>query len=140
VVSDRAGPGDLPGSIANEARERAAHESAFLPLSFRSIGCTVPGASADSSKRHFGWTFKGPRALRPLTGGDRDPGVLVMCSIPLDLERRFERRWAARFSGAIEEHRHERRRQQLTAHRKSKREARRVELAGSQRPGARCES
>jgi hypothetical protein len=28
-----------------------------------------------------------------------------MCDIPLDLERRFERRWAARFSGLAKEHR-----------------------------------
>jgi hypothetical protein len=31
-------------------------------------------ASADSSVRHFGWTFKGPRALWALRpGGDREP-------------------------------------------------------------------
>jgi len=55
-----------------------------------------------------------------------------MCTIPLDLERRFEQRWAARFSGALQEHREEHRegqRQQLTAPGESKREARRVELA-----------
>jgi hypothetical protein len=28
-----------------------------------------------------------------------------MCDIPMDLERRFERRWAARFSGPAQEHR-----------------------------------
>jgi hypothetical protein len=37
-----------------------------------------------------------------------------MCTIPLELERRFEQRWAARFSGALQEHR-EWQRQQLTA-------------------------
>jgi len=55
-----------------------------------------------------------------------------MCTIPLDLERRFEQRWAARFSGALQEHREEhraKRRKQLTAPGDSKREARRVELA-----------
>ncbi len=55
-----------------------------------------------------------------------------MCTIPLDLERRFEQRWAARFSGALQGHREEHRekqRQQLTAPGESKREARRVELA-----------
>jgi hypothetical protein len=31
-------------------------------------------------------------------GGDSKPGALVMCDIPLDLQRRFEQRWAARFS------------------------------------------
>jgi hypothetical protein len=51
-----------------------------------------------------------------------------MCTIPLDLERRFEQRWAARFSDALQEHR-EKQRQQLTAPGESKREARRVELA-----------
>jgi len=35
----------------------------------RPIGVTARVASADSSRRHFGWTFKGPRALRPLTRG-----------------------------------------------------------------------
>jgi hypothetical protein len=49
-----------------------------------------------------------------------------MSSIPLDLERRFEQRWAARFSGALQEH-CKRQRQQHTALGKSKREARRVE-------------
>jgi hypothetical protein len=28
-----------------------------------------------------------------------------MCDIPLDLERRFEQRWAARFSGPAKAHR-----------------------------------
>jgi hypothetical protein len=36
-----------------------------------------------------------------------------MRDIPLDLERRFERRWAARFSGPAKEHRLERQQQQL---------------------------
>jgi hypothetical protein len=67
----------------------------------RSIPSIAWCASADSLRRYFGWTFKGPRALRPLTGGDSKPGALVMCDIPLDLERRFERRWAARFSGRL---------------------------------------
>jgi len=57
-----------------------------------------------------------------------------MCTIPLDLERRFEQRWAARFSGALQEHREEHRekqRQHLAAPGagESKREARRIELA-----------
>src|SRR5260370_35655349 len=52
-----------------------------------------------------------------------------MCTIPLDLERRFERRWAARFSGALQEH-HERQRQQ-TAPSKSKRKTRRHDRRGS---------
>jgi hypothetical protein len=46
-----------------------------------------------------------------------------MCTIPLDLERRFEQRWAARFSGALQEHREEHRekqRQHLTAPDESK--------------------
>ncbi len=36
-----------------------------------------------------------------------------MSIIPLDLERRFERRWAARFSAVPQEHRVERQGQQL---------------------------
>jgi hypothetical protein len=36
-----------------------------------------------------------------------------MCDIPVDLERRFERRWAARFSGPTKEHRLEEQQHQL---------------------------
>jgi hypothetical protein len=54
-----------------------------------------------------------------------------MCDIPLDLERRFERRWAARFSGPAKEHRLERQQHQLvTTPDKSKRKTRRLEPAG----------
>jgi hypothetical protein len=42
-----------------------------------------------------------------------------MCTIPLDHERRFEQRWAARFSDALQEHR-EKQRQHLTAPDESK--------------------
>jgi hypothetical protein len=57
-----------------------------------------------------------------------------MNSIPLDLERRREQRWAARFSAARalrEQHRLERQRQhqQLTVPDNSKRKTRRVESA-----------
>jgi hypothetical protein len=54
-------------------------------------------------------------------------------NIPLDLERRCERRWAARFSAARalrEQHRLERQQQQLTAPDNGKRKTRRVESAG----------
>jgi hypothetical protein len=56
-----------------------------------------------------------------------------MCDIPLDLERRFERRWAARFSGPAKEHRLEaqQQHQRLTTPDKSKRKTRRRERAGS---------
>jgi hypothetical protein len=49
-----------------------------------------------------------------------------MSSIPLDLERRIEQRWAARFSGVPQEHRLERQQQhqQLAAPAKRKRKAR----------------
>jgi hypothetical protein len=30
-------------------------------------------------------------------GQDREPGVPIVSIIPLDLQRKFERRWAARF-------------------------------------------
>jgi len=58
-----------------------------------------------------------------------------MSSIPLDLERRCEQRWAARFSAVRalrEQHRLEgqQQQQQLTAPDNSKRETRRVESAG----------
>jgi hypothetical protein len=59
-------------------------------------------------------------------GGDSKTGALVMCDIPLDLERRFERRWAARFSGPAKEHRLEEQHQRLiTPPEKSKRKTRR---------------
>jgi len=68
------------------------------------------------------------------TVGDREPGALVMSSIPLDLERRCEQRWAARFSAARalqEQHRLARQQhQQLTAPDNSKRKTSRVESAG----------
>ena len=38
-----------------------------------------------------------------------------MCDIPMDLQRRFERRWAARFSGPAKEHRLEEQQQQQRA-------------------------
>ena len=64
-------------------------------------------------------------------GGDLEPGALVMSSIPLDLERRCEQRWAARFSAARalqEQHRLEgQQHQQLTAPDSSKRKPRLVE-------------
>jgi hypothetical protein len=56
-----------------------------------------------------------------------------MNNIPLDLERRCEQRWAARFSATRalrEQHRLERQQQQLTAPDNSKRKTRRVESAG----------
>jgi hypothetical protein len=55
-----------------------------------------------------------------------------MCDIPLDLERRFERRWAARFSGPAKEHRLERQQQHqlVTTPDKSKRKTRRLEPPG----------
>ena len=53
-----------------------------------------------------------------------------MSSIPLDVERRCEQRWASRFSAARalrEQHRLEGQQQQLNAPDKSKRKTRRVE-------------
>jgi hypothetical protein len=54
-----------------------------------------------------------------------------MCDIPLDLERRFERRWAARFSGPAKEHRLEaqQQHQRVATPDKSKRKTRRCEPA-----------
>jgi hypothetical protein len=55
-----------------------------------------------------------------------------MCDIPLDLERRFERRWAARFSGPAKEHRLEgqQQHQRVTTPDKSKRKTRRRGTGG----------
>ena len=65
-----------------------------------------------------------------------------MSTIPLDLERRCEQRWAARFEAARalrEQHRLERQQQQLTASDNSKRETRRAEAAGLMSVAVVCE-
>jgi hypothetical protein len=65
-----------------------------------------------------------------------------MSNIPLDLERRCEQRWAARFEAARalrEQHRLERQQQQLTAPENSKRKTRRAEAAGLMSVAAVCE-
>jgi hypothetical protein len=54
-----------------------------------------------------------------------------MSSIPLDPQRRFEQRWAARFAAAApQKHRPEKQRQQPAVPGKSKRKTRRREPAG----------
>ena len=55
-----------------------------------------------------------------------------MSSIPLDVERRFEQRWAARFCSPAEpqKHRLERQCEQLASPGKGKRKTRRVESTG----------
>jgi hypothetical protein len=58
-----------------------------------------------------------------------------MSSIPLDLQRKFERRWAARFSrpnplAGLQEHQPERQDQRLAAPAKDKRKTRRIKPAG----------
>jgi hypothetical protein len=68
------------------------------------------------------------------TGGD-NPGVSVMSSIPVDLERRFEQRWAARFARpapapSSEESEYEKQDQRLGVPAKAKRKTRRAEPAG----------
>jgi hypothetical protein len=50
-------------------------------------------ASQDLGAGSTWWTFKKPCALK----ARGRPGVFDMASIPLDLQRRFEQRWAARF-------------------------------------------
>jgi hypothetical protein len=58
-----------------------------------------------------------------------------MSVIPLDLQRRFEQRWAARFArqvppAATKKHGHEKQVQQFSAHGKAKSKARRLNSAG----------
>jgi hypothetical protein len=54
-----------------------------------------------------------------------------MCDIPLDLQRRFERRWAARFSGPAKERLEGRPQpQRVATPGKSKRKTRAVKAAG----------
>ena len=66
-----------------------------------------------------------------------------MSIIPLDLQRRCEQRWAARFSAARalrEQHRLEgQQQQQLTAPDNSKRKTHRAEAAGLRSVAAVCE-
>jgi hypothetical protein len=52
-----------------------------------------------------------------------------MISIPRDIERRLEQRWAARFSGPLQKHRLEEQRQH-TAQSKRQRKTRRREPVG----------
>ena len=56
------------------------------------------------------------------------PGGLNMADIPLDLQRRFERRWAARFvrAAAAKKQELERQDQQLTEPGKDKRKTHRI--------------
>jgi hypothetical protein len=80
-------------------------------------------------------TFEAPRALRSAAMGKLRTPRWVMSIVPLDLQRRFEQRWAARFSrplppAAPEKHPLERHRQQFAAPGKGKRKTRRIEPAG----------
>jgi hypothetical protein len=68
-------------------------------------------------------------------GQDREPGVPVMILIPLDLQRRFEQRWAARFCrpappAAPQSQPQQQLQQQLSEPAKAKRKTRRVKSAG----------
>src|SRR6266403_3004802 len=81
---------------------------------------------------YLGWTFKGPRALTPSRpGAAHEPRALIM-DIPLDLERRFERRWAARFCrpAAPAAPQSQPQQQQVSEPAKAKRKTRRVKAAG----------
>ena len=64
-----------------------------------------------------------------------------MSNIPLDIERRCEQRWAARFSAARALRKQHRRewQQQLAAPDNSKRETRQAEAAGLRAIAAVCE-
>jgi hypothetical protein len=64
-----------------------------------------------------------------------------MYDIPMDLERRFERRWAARFSGPAKVHRLEeqQQRQRATAPDESKTRNRRAGERGPERAPARLD-
>jgi len=67
-----------------------------------------------------------------------------MSIVPLDLQRRCEQRWAARFSrplasAAPQQHGHEKQGQQLAALGKAKKKTRRAEAAGLRSVAAVCE-
>jgi hypothetical protein len=68
-------------------------------------------------------------------GQDSEPGVRVMSNIPLDIQRRCEQRWAARFArrvppSAPHEHIDEKPDQQLALAGKTKKKTRRAKAAG----------
>jgi hypothetical protein len=64
----------------------------------------------------YPWTFKPSKALGPSRpGATTEPGAWIMSIVPLDLERRCEQRWAARFSRVPQEHRDTPRQQQQAA-------------------------
>jgi hypothetical protein len=46
-------------------------------------------------------TFKPGGALAVNVGAIRNGGASAMCTIPLELQRRFEQRWAARFGSLV---------------------------------------
>jgi hypothetical protein len=73
-------------------------------------------------------TIEGVKAFE--TGGDYQPGALAM-DIPLDLERKCEQRWAARFPRVPQEHRDTPRQQQQAATGKEQGKTRQVGSAGS---------
>jgi hypothetical protein len=84
----------------------------------------------------------GKAVWRLRASNHRKPGV-VMSIIPLDLERRCERRWAARFSRPTEpvaprNQRPERESKQIAGPDKSKRKTHRGEAAGSRPLSAVC--
>ena len=61
-----------------------------------SIGQAMVPGSAITSAKAKGRTFGEPQALTPIELG-RQGQSIGMTSIPLDLQRRFEQRWTARF-------------------------------------------
>jgi hypothetical protein len=65
------------------------------------------------------------------SGQDLEPRRWVMCEIPLDLQRKFERRWAARFAQPVPPKKQELegQDQQPATSAESKRKTRRVEAA-----------
>src|SRR5262245_7946232 len=65
------------------------------------------------------------------SGQDREPGVRVMSSIPLDIQRKCEQRWVARFARPVPPSApHEHRIQQSAPPGKTKKKTRRTKAAG----------
>ena len=100
------------------------------PVMCRSIGASKWAPAADSPR-----DLSDAVSVEVFTQGqDREPGVPVMSIIPMDVQRRFEQRWAARFcrpaSPAAPQSQPQQQQQQLSEPAKAKGKTRRVKAAG----------
>jgi hypothetical protein len=96
--------------------------------------CT--GASADSSRCHLRWTFRGPHALRPCTAGRLQIGSFGY-EYSSGSSKKVRAAMGRQISGRAQKHQLETPRPPIAAAGNSQRKTRRVESAGLQSaPGA----